>query len=116
MIAMPGVFFLLHRYWDKPDPGPIANWYRISFDASQIKIELTPPASPSIRTIPWSTIASAKFVSNGIMSSDEVWLYAKDRGKVFVKIPTEASGEPEFVGELASRKLLDVRELIGTNG
>ena len=106
MIVVPGIVYLLYRYFRRPAVGPISDWYRVSFDTTNVYLVLVPPAKRSSRTIPWVAIDSARFVEKDFMSSDEVWIMSGDNRKVMAKVPTEAAGGPEFVGELASRNLL----------
>jgi hypothetical protein len=111
MLAVPLTLYWIIRRVSLPSPGPIANWYQVSFDTAGIQITLAPPAKPMTRTILWHEITSAKFVARDLFASDEVWLYSAARRSPFIKIPTEAAGGSELVGELAARDLIALESM-----
>ncbi len=90
-------------------------WHRVSWNPSEIRIDVASPSTTSSTTvIPWSAIASARFVTKDILSSDEIWLFSSSQKEPLARMPTEAPGAQQFVGELVSRGLLSLNELCGT--
>jgi hypothetical protein len=116
LVIVPMALWLAYRWSRKPFPYEAAASYPVSWSASEICVDTLPPLKESTATVPWSSVTAARFVARDLLSSDEVWVFAKSTRKPVLRVPTEAPGGQGLVGELAARNLLNAHEIVGTAG
>lgn len=88
---------------------PLRDWYTVSFDEHALQVHCAPPGHEAWgERLPWSGIARAELVEEGLSASDRVRLVSREGGEPLLEVPIEADGGREFLQELLRRDLLDV--------
>ena len=84
---------------------PLSDWFSVSFDEYRVTMTAAPPSKkPWEQSFLWSEIQRICFKSEGISSSDGIYVFTTQRPESFV-VPIEASGGAEFWSKLIEREL-----------
>lgn len=85
----------------------LGDWYTVEFDDEQIYLRASPPGGvPWKVEIGWADIVRVCFRAQDLFSSDEIYLFVRQRPESYV-VPTEALGGAELWGEIIGRGLFD---------
>ena len=85
----------------------LSEWYYVSFDNMNVYRDVRPPGGDSWKDqFEWKDIIRICFQTGDLFSSDELYIFIKDKKESFL-IPMEAKGGLELWGEIIDLKLFD---------
>ena len=88
-------------------PGPIIEWFHVSFNDTLIHIKIDILGRDEINdSLMWSDIIRVCFKTGDFLSSDEILIFTKSRPESYL-IPTEADGALDLWGEIIKRGVFD---------
>ena len=104
---MTGLLERFRRFRARMKPGPLDEWFHVTFDAESVYLEVAPPGSdPWSAEFPWSSIERIAFQAEDLYSSDGIYFFTSLRPESFV-VPTEADGGVDLWSEVLRRGLFD---------
>lgn len=104
---MPGFLERIRRFLARRRPGPLRDWFRVTYDDTSVYLEVSPPGGdPWTDQLTWSSIERIAFQAEDLYTSDGIYFFTSLRPESFV-VPTEAHGGSELWGEILERGLFD---------
>lgn len=88
-------------------PGPVSDWFSVSFDAERVYLEAAPPGrTPWKQDFAWADVVRVCLKTEDLTLSDGLYIFTRTRPESYV-IPAEARGGAEFFSALMNRGLFD---------
>ena len=85
----------------------LSEWYHVSFDKKCVHRDVHPPGGEAWKDqFEWKDIIRICFQTGDLYSSDELYIFIKDKKESFL-IPMEVDGGLELWGEIIDRRLFD---------
>ncbi|HEC39323.1 hypothetical protein LCGC14_0587440 [marine sediment metagenome] len=85
----------------------LLEWYFVTFDNKNVYRDVRPSFQESWKDqFEWNKIIRICFQTGDLYSSDELYIFIKDKKESFL-IPMEANGGLELWGEIIDRRLFD---------
>jgi len=102
-----GILDRFRRFQRKRNPGPLCEWFHVTFDRDSVFLRVEPPGRDRWNEkFAWESIQQIVFKAEGLDTSDGIYFLTSNRPESYV-VPTEADGGFLLWEEILRRGLFD---------